>query len=71
MISRSTYESIHSASPEISSSHRMMKMTTLKDVKNSLEKMQYVVKVDPAVRLRAKAAVDAMLEYTGAVSKKA
>ncbi len=49
----------------------MMKMTTLKDVKNSLEKMQYVVKVDPAVRLRAKAAVDAMLEYTGAVSKKA
>lgn len=48
----------------------MMKMTTLKDVKNSLEKMQYVVKVDPSVRLRAKAAVDAMLEYTGTAAKK-
>jgi quinolinate synthase len=48
----------------------MMKMTTLKDVRNSLEKMQYVVKVDPAIRLRAKAAVDAMLEYTGAAAKK-
>jgi quinolinate synthase len=48
----------------------MMKMTTLKDVKNSLEKMQYVVKVEPSVRLRARAAVDAMLEYTGAATKK-
>ena len=48
----------------------MMKMTTLKDVKDSLEKMQYVVKVEASVRLRAKAAVDAMLEYTGAVAKK-
>ncbi|MFA7255322.1 MAG: quinolinate synthase NadA [Candidatus Omnitrophota bacterium] len=48
----------------------MMKMTTLKDVKNSLEKMQYVVKVEASVRLRAKAAVDAMLEYTGAAVKK-
>jgi len=48
----------------------MMKMTTLKDVKNSLEKMQYVVKVEASIRLRAKAAVDAMLEYTGAVAKK-
>jgi len=48
----------------------MMKMTTLRDVKNSLEKMQYVVKVEASVRLRAKAAVDAMLEYTGAAAKK-
>ena len=48
----------------------MMKMTTLRDVKNSLEKMQYVVKIEASVRLRAKAAVDAMLEYTGAVAKK-
>ncbi len=48
----------------------MMKMTTLKDVKVSLEKMQYVVKVDESVRVRAKAAVDAMLQYTGAVAKK-
>lgn len=48
----------------------MMKMTTLKDIKNSLEKMQYVVKVETSVRLRAKAAVDAMLEYTGAAAKK-
>ena len=47
----------------------MMKMTTLKDVKVSLEKMQYVVKVDESVRIRAKAAVDAMLQYTGAVAK--
>ena len=38
----------------------MMKMTTLKDVKVSLEKMQYVVSVEESVRLRAKAAVDAM-----------
>ncbi len=48
----------------------MMKMTTLKDVKDALEKMRYVVKVDASVRLRAKAAVDAMLEYTGAAVKK-
>jgi quinolinate synthase len=48
----------------------MMKMTTLKDVKNSLEKMQYIVKVDEDIRRRAKAAVDAMLQYTGAVAKK-
>ena len=48
----------------------MMKMTTLRDVKDSLEKMRYVVKVEPSVRLRAKAAVDAMLEYTGVVTKK-
>jgi quinolinate synthase len=48
----------------------MMKMTTLKDVKDSLEKMRHVVKVDPSIRLRAKAAVDAMLEYTGAAAKK-
>ncbi len=47
----------------------MMKMTTLKDVKVSLEKMQYVVKVEESVRLRAKAAVDAMLQYTGAAKK--
>jgi quinolinate synthase len=43
----------------------MMKMTTLKDVKNSLEKMQYPVTVPEDIRLRAKAAVDAMLSYTG------
>jgi quinolinate synthase len=48
----------------------MMKMTTLKDIKNSLEKMQHIVKVETSVRLRAKAAVDAMLEYTGATAKK-
>ena len=48
----------------------MMKMTTLKDEKDSLEKMQYAVKVEASVRLRAKAAVDAMLEYTGAAAKK-
>jgi len=48
----------------------MMKMTTLKNVKDSLEKMQYVVKVETSVRLRAKAAVDAMLEYTSASSAK-
>lgn len=48
----------------------MMKMTTLKNVKDSLEKMQYVVKVEASIRLRAKAAVDAMLEYTGAAVKK-
>jgi quinolinate synthase len=48
----------------------MMKMTTLKDVKHSLEKMLHVVKIDPSIRLRAKAAVDAMLEYTGAAAKK-
>lgn len=47
----------------------MMKMTTLKDVKDSLEKMQYVVTVDEAIRQRAKAAVDAMLRYTGAAVK--
>ena len=49
----------------------MMKMTTLKDVKDSLEKMQHVVKIEASVRLRAKAAVDAMLEYAGAAAKKA
>jgi quinolinate synthase len=43
----------------------MMKMTTLRDVEISLEKMQFVVKVEETVRLRAKAAVDAMLLYTG------
>ena len=48
----------------------MMKMTTLKDVKNSLEKMCHAVKVEASVRLRAKAAVDRMLEYTGAAAKK-
>jgi quinolinate synthase len=48
----------------------MMKMTTLKDVRDSLEKMRYAVKVEVSVRLRAKAAVDAMLEYTGSVAKK-
>jgi len=48
----------------------MMKMTTLKDVKDSLEKMRYVVKVETSVRLRAKAAVDAMLQYTGTAAKK-
>ena len=42
----------------------MMKMTTLKNVKDSLEKMQYVVKVPADIRLKAKAAVDAMLQYT-------
>ena len=47
----------------------MMKMTTLKDVKNSLEKMQYVVRVDASIRLRAKAAVDAMLQYTSSAAK--
>ena len=47
----------------------MMKMTTLKDVKNSLEKMQHIVTVEPSVRLRAKAAVDAMLRYTGTISE--
>ena len=49
----------------------MMKMTTLKDVKDSLEKMQHVVKIEASVRLRAKAAVDAMLEYAGTAAKKA
>jgi quinolinate synthase len=48
----------------------MMKMTTLKDVKDSLEKMRYAVKVEASVRLRAKAAVDAMLQYTGTVVHK-
>jgi len=48
----------------------MMKMTTLKDIKNSLEKMQHVVKVEASVRLRAKAAVDRMLEYTGTTTAK-
>lgn len=48
----------------------MMKMTTLRDVRDALERMQYVVKVDEAVRLKAKAAVDRMLEYTGANVKK-
>jgi quinolinate synthase len=48
----------------------MMKMTTLKDVKDSLEKMRYAVKVEASVRLRAKAAVDAMLQYTGTVAQK-
>ncbi len=46
----------------------MMKMTTLKDVRDSLEKMQYVVTVEEDVRQRAKAAVDAMLRHTGAAS---
>ncbi|MFH0984061.1 MAG: quinolinate synthase NadA [Candidatus Omnitrophota bacterium] len=44
----------------------MMKMITLKDVKESLEKMKYVVTVEEDVRARAQAAVDAMLRYTGA-----
>jgi len=43
----------------------MMKMITLKDVKISLEKMQYVITVGEEVRARAQAAVDAMLRYTG------
>ena len=43
----------------------MMKMTTLKDVKVSLEKMQYIVQVDAAVAQRARKAVDAMLLYGG------
>lgn len=42
----------------------MMKMTTLKNVKDSLEKMQFVVSVPVDIRLKAKAAVDAMLQYT-------
>ncbi|HOW87489.1 MAG TPA: quinolinate synthase NadA [Candidatus Omnitrophota bacterium] len=45
----------------------MMKMTTLKNVKDSLEKMQYVVKVPAEIRLKAKAAVDAMLQYTASL----
>ncbi len=48
----------------------MMKMTTLRDVRDALERMQYVVKVDETVRLKAKDAVDRMLEYTGANVKK-
>lgn len=44
----------------------MMKMTTLKDVKDSLERMQHIVKVEESIRQRAKAAVDAMLQYTSA-----
>ncbi|MBU9889603.1 MAG: quinolinate synthase NadA [Candidatus Omnitrophica bacterium] len=46
----------------------MMKMTTLKDVKDSLERMRYVVKVEESVRKRAKAAVDAMLRYTSSIA---
>lgn len=45
----------------------MMKMITLKDVKAALEKMQYVITVEEEVRVRARAAVDAMLRYTGTV----
>lgn len=44
----------------------MMKMTTLKDVKQSLEKMQYVITVPEKITQKARAAVDAMLRYTGA-----
>jgi len=47
----------------------MMKMITLKDVKTSLEKMQHVITVEEDIRARAQAAVDAMLRYTGTVSK--
>lgn len=47
----------------------MMKMITLKDVKTSLEKMQYVITVEEEVRARAQAAVDAMLRYTGTTPK--
>ncbi|HNX68982.1 MAG TPA: quinolinate synthase NadA [Candidatus Omnitrophota bacterium] len=47
----------------------MMKMTTLKSVRDSLEKMQYRVTVPEDVRRKAKAAVDRMLEYTGSISK--
>ena len=43
----------------------MMKMTTLKDVKRSLEKMEYVVQVPEKIAERARIAVDAMLRYAG------
>jgi len=47
----------------------MMKMTTLKNVKDSLEKMQHVVSVPENIRMQAKAAVDAMLRYTASLAK--
>lgn len=47
----------------------MMKMTTLKNIKDSLENMQYVVKVPRAVADQARAAVNAMLEYQGSIQK--
>lgn len=47
----------------------MMKMTTLKNVQESLEKMQYRVTVPEDIRVKAKAAVDAMLRYTGSLAK--
>ncbi len=43
----------------------MMKMTTPKDIVDSLEKNRYVIKVEESIRVRAKAAVDKMLEYVG------
>lgn len=49
----------------------MMKMTTLKDIRDSLENMRHVVTVGDDIRRRAKAAVDAMLRYTGAAVKTA
>ncbi|HOW58441.1 MAG TPA: quinolinate synthase NadA [Candidatus Omnitrophota bacterium] len=47
----------------------MMKMTTLKNVKDSLEKMQYVVTVPENIAMRARAAVNAMLNYKGTPKK--
>ncbi|OQA56330.1 MAG: Quinolinate synthase A [Candidatus Omnitrophica bacterium ADurb.Bin277] len=49
----------------------MMKMISLRDVRDSLKKMQHVVSVPEEIRVKAKAAVEAMLLYTGTPVKSA
>lgn len=43
----------------------MMKMTTLKNVRDALKNMQYVITVPKEIAQKARAAVDAMLQYQG------
>ena len=49
----------------------MMKMISPHDVRDSLKKMQHVVSVPEDIRVKAKAAVEAMLLYTGNPAKTA
>ncbi|MGI6241004.1 MAG: Quinolinate synthase A [Candidatus Omnitrophica bacterium ADurb.Bin292] len=49
----------------------MMKMISLRDVRDSLKKMQSVISVSETIRVKAKAAVEAMLLYTGTPVKSA
>ena len=46
-----------------------MKMTTIKNVKDSLETMQFIVTVPQDIAQKARTAVDAMLRYTGALKQ--